>query len=144
MLHNNQEWIFSTENILQTQTSKRIHQVSICLKFSPNKGDFFSSMYVCIVQIHCEIVPFDKIWQELNMYSNCNPSEVSFILAQSFILKDFFRKVILINVSTGVYSTCLFFSNYKCFQKCATLCFQKSVTFVSIQKYKSNDRMTKN
>lgn len=92
MLHNNQEWIFSTENILQTQTSERIHQVSICLKFSPNQGDFFSSMYVCIVQIHCEIVPFDKIWQELNMYSNCNASEVSFILAQSFILKDFFQK----------------------------------------------------
>lgn len=36
------------------------------------------------------------------------------------------------------------FSNYKCFQKCATLCFQKCVTFVSIQKYKRNDRMTKN
>lgn len=35
------------------------------------------------------------------------------------------------------------FSNYKCFQKCATLCFQKCVTFVSIEKYKSNDRMNK-
>lgn len=35
------------------------------------------------------------------------------------------------------------FSNYKCFEKCATLCFQKCVTFVSIEKYKSNDRMTK-
>lgn len=144
MLHNNQEWIFSTENILQTQTSKRIHQVSICLKFSPTKVTFFQSMYVCIVQIHCEIVPFDKIWQELNMYSNCNVSEVFFILAQSFILKDFFQKR---NIDKCIYRGILnmpIFSNYKCFQKCATLCFQKCVTFVSIQKYKRNDRMTKN
>lgn len=146
MLHNNQEWIFSTENILQTQTSKRIHQVSICLKFSPNKGDFF--FHQCMfVQCRYIVKQYHLIKSGKNLtciqiatYLKFSSSQLSHLR----YIERFFQKS---NIDKCIYLGILnmpIFSNYKCFQKCATLCFQKSVTFVSIQKYKSNDRMTKN
>lgn len=123
MLHNNQEWIFSTENILHTQTNERIHQISICIKFSPNKGDFYHQ---------CMFVQCRYIVKQYHLKKNLARTYV-FELKVIYIERFLEEKKIMINACILNMS---FFLISTVFQKCVTLCVQNRVTFVSIQKCK--------